>query len=92
MAGTDFIVEDGVCKLKDRSAFAGSVATSDVLLRFLVRECDVTLTDAVKMLSENPAKMLGIKTGKIENGFFADLVMLDSDFNVTDVFVKGEKV
>lgn len=92
MAGTDFIVEDGVCKLKDRSAFAGSVATSDVLLRFLVRECDVTLTDAVKMLSENPAKMLGIKTGKIENGYFADLVMLDSDFNVTDVFVKGEKV
>ena len=92
MAGTDFIVEDGVCKLSDRSAFAGSVATSDVLLRFLTGECDVSLADAVKMICENPAKMLGINAGKIDTGYYADLVVLDNDLSVTDVFVGGERV
>ena len=92
MAGTDFIVEDGVCKLADRSAFAGSVATSDVLLRFLVGECDVSIADAVKMLCENPAKMLGINAGKIDTGCYADLVVLDGELTVTDVFVGGERV
>lgn len=92
MAGTDFIVEDGVCKLADRTAFAGSVATSDVLLRFLVSECGVTLADAVKMLCENPAKMIGINVGKIDTGYYADLVMLDNTLSVTDVFVGGSRV
>ena len=92
MAGTDFIVEDGVCKLADRTAFAGSVATSDVLLRFLVSECGVTLADAVKMLCENPAKMIGINAGKIDTGYYADLVMLDNTLSVTDVFVGGMRV
>ena len=92
MAGTDFIVEDGVCKLLDRSAFAGSVATSDVLLRFLHNECGVSLTDAVKMLSENPAKMLGINAGKIDTGCYADLVVLDDALTVCGVFVGGERV
>ena len=33
MQNTEFIIEDGVCKLMDRSAFAGSIATADRLVR-----------------------------------------------------------
>ena len=35
MGGQKCIVEDGVAKLPDRSAFAGSVATMDRLVRTL---------------------------------------------------------
>ncbi len=91
MAGTDFIVEDGVCKLSDRSAFAGSVATSDVLLRFLTSECDVSLSDAAKMLCENPARLLNINAGKIAEGCRSDLVILDEALNVEKVLIFGRE-
>ncbi len=39
MSGTDFMVEDGVCKLKDLSAFAESVAAADRLIRVMTKDC-----------------------------------------------------
>lgn len=92
MSGTEFIVEDGVCKLKDRSAFAGSVATAEVLIRTLINDCGVDLINAVKMMTENPSKLLKINKGVIESGKDADVIVFDEDINVTDVFVDGNKV
>lgn len=92
MAGTAFIVEDGVCKLRDRSAFAGSVATSDVLLRFIVNECGYSLLEASKMLSYNPARLIGTPRGAIEEGYYADLVALDDTLTPCEVFVSGKRV
>ena len=77
--GTHFIVEDGVCKLRDRSAFAGSVATADRLIRFVVKECLLSVSDAVKMLTEVPASILGVKKGVIAEGYDADIVVFDDD-------------
>ena len=92
MSQTDFIIEDGVCKLLDRSAFAGSIATADVLLRVLTSEVGIPLTDAVRLITLNPAKIMGLDTkGEIKDGFDADLVIFDSDVNVKHVFVGGEK-
>jgi N-acetylglucosamine-6-phosphate deacetylase len=92
MCGTDFIIEDGVAKLPDRSAFAGSVATADILLRVLVHDCGVSLPDASKMLSYNAARLLGAQSGAIEKGLDADLVVLDEGLKVRSVFVKGDKI
>lgn len=92
MSGTEFIVEDGVCKLKDRSAFAGSVATADCLIRTLVNECGVTIPTAVKMLTEVPAKILKVNKGKMEKGYDADVIVFDEKINITDIFVGEEKV
>ena len=89
MSGTEFIVEDRVCKLKDRSAFAGSVATADTLIRTLVNDCGFALPTAVKMLTEVPAKILSVKKGKIEKGYDADIIVFDDDVQVGDVFVGG---
>lgn len=61
MQSTEFIIEDGVCKLMDRSAFAGSIATADRLLRVAVKEADISLCDAVKMLTQTPARIMGLK-------------------------------
>lgn len=92
MAGTHFIVEDGVCKLADRSAFAGSVATSDMLLRFIVGECDISLPDASKMLSYNPARLINTPRGAIAPDYYCDLVALGESLTPCDVFVSGERV
>jgi N-acetylglucosamine-6-phosphate deacetylase len=92
MSGTEFIVEDGVCKLKDRSAFAGSVATADRLIRVLVKDCGYAVENACYMMTEVPAKILKINKGKIEKGYDADFVVFDDDINVESVYVAGQKI
>lgn len=91
MSGTEFIVEDGVCKLKDRSAFAGSVATADKLIQTLVKECGYEIPTAVKMLTEVPAEILKIRKGKLAKGYDADIIVFDEDINVSHVFINGKK-
>ena len=92
MSGTKFIVEDGVCKLIDRSAFAGSVATADALIRVMTRECGYDVPTAVKMMTEVPSGILGLNKGSISPGRDADVVVFDEKINVSSVFVGGRKV
>ena len=92
MSGTEFIVEDGVCKLCDRTAFAGSIATTDRLVRVLVCDCGIELSRAIKMMTEIPAKILGVNKGKILSGYDADIVVFDDKINVSDIFVGGKKL
>lgn len=93
MQTTDFIIEDGVCKLLDRSAFAGSIATADRLVSVLVNDVKIPVTEAVKMLTETPAKIMNLtKKGKLDCGFDADIVVFDSDISIKHVFVCGAQV
>ena len=93
MSSTDFIIEDGVCKLLDRSAFAGSIATADILLRVLTKEAGIPLCEAVMLLTKNPARVMRLDTkGEIKAGKDADIVIFDADVNVKSVFVGGEKI
>ena len=88
MDGTPYIVEDGVAKLPDRSAFAGSIATTDVLLR-TVLGCGISIHDGVQMLTANTARILGLSTGRLEAGFDADITVFDDDVTVQAVFTNG---
>lgn len=92
MSGTHFVVEDGVCKLSDRSAFAGSIATSDKLVRVLTKEAGESLENAVKMLTEVPARILGVKKGRPESGYDADIIAFDDDITIASVIVGGKQV
>ena len=94
MQATEFIIEDGVCKLVDRSAFAGSIATADRLVRVATTEADIPLVEAVRMITETPAKIMGIygTKGTLSAGADADFVAFDSDINVKAVFAKGNAV
>ena len=89
--GVDVILDGGVAKMPDMSCFAGSTATTDRMLRVMVNEVGLRLPDAVKLLSENPAKLYGIfdKTGSIAPGKQADFVVLDKRLVVKQVFVRG---
>ena len=90
--GSAFIVEDGVCKLPDRTAFAGSIATADRLVRVVRDECGFDLVDAVRMMTATPAALLGLPKGSIKTGMDADIIVFDEGVNVTDVFVGGIKM
>ncbi len=86
------IIEDDVAKLPDRSAFAGSVATTDRLVRTMVTEADVPLFQAVKMMSATPAKNIGVfeKKGSLAIGKDADILIFDEDIKINMVLVGGE--
>ena len=92
MSGTEFLVEDGVCKLKDCSAFVGSVATADVCVQTLVNDCGFSIPVAVKMMTEVPARILGLNKGILQQEKDADLIVFDENLNVIKVFVAGELV
>lgn len=86
------IIEDGVAKLPDRSYFAGSIATGDVMLKWLVNKCKISICDAVKMLSLSPASIIGEdkKIGSIEKGKLADILLIDENLDVKKVII-GQK-
>jgi N-acetylglucosamine-6-phosphate deacetylase len=88
------IIEDGVCKLADRSALAGSIATMDRLLRTMVFKAEIPLQDAVRMSSETPARIMGIldRKGTLEKGKDADIVMYNKDLEVQCVWSMGKIV
>lgn len=87
------IIEDGVAKLEDRSAFAGSVATADRLVRNMLM-CGLSIPEAIQMITVNPISMMGLdlKKGRIAPGCDADICVFDSDINVKKVFCGGEPV
>ena len=90
--GLRVIIEDGVAKLPDRSAFAGSIATADMLVRTMIYTAGVSLTDSVKMMTSTPARILGIseKKGEIAVGKDADIVIFDSNIEVTMTMIGGK--
>lgn len=91
--GQTVILEDGVAKMPDRKAFAGSVATTDRLLRTMVMTADVPLADAVCMLTETPARIQKLSDrGSLDEGKRADLVMLDDDLQVIRTIIAGKSV
>ena len=81
------IIEDRVAKLPDRSFFAGSIATGQVMLKWLVNKCAVTLPEASRMLSLTPSTIVGKEKniGSIERGKFADIILVSHNCDVTDV-------
>ena len=88
----NIIIEDDVAKLPDRLAFAGSVATTDRLVRNMINLADVPLYQAVKMMTATPAKNIGMfsKKGSLSTGKDADIIIFDDDINVSTVIIGGE--
>lgn len=91
-SGTRVIIEDGVAKLADGSALAGSIATADRLIRVMRDIAGVPLEDAVRMMSATPARIMGMKNkGRLAPGFDADVVVFDNDINILRVFRAGNQ-
>lgn len=92
--GVSVICEDGVMKLADRSALAGSKAVLKDCVWNLYHTVGVPLTDAVRMASLTPAEVLGFgKTkGQIKVGCDADLLLFDENMNLSFIMTNGRRV
>lgn len=90
--GLDVIIEDGVAKLPDRTAFAGSVATTNRLVRVMWKQAGIPLSDVIEMMSGTPARIARVdgKKGSLVVGKDADIVIFDEDVDVKYVFREGE--
>ena len=92
--GQPVIVENGVAMLSDRSALAGSVATTDRLVRTMINLAEVPLYDAVTMMTSTPASILGIqdRKGSLAVGMDADIVIFDENITVSKTIVAGKTI
>lgn len=92
--GIKVIVEDGVAKLPDRSSFAGSVATTDRLVRTMITLADVPLKDAVRMMTITPANIMGVadRKGSLIPGKDADILIFDDNIQIEKTIIKGKVV
>lgn len=87
-------VFDGIAHMPDGISFAGSVATTDRLVRVMHKDAGVPLHEAVSMMTENPAREIGLgaRKGRIAPGMDADIVLFDGNINVKAVYIGGERV
>jgi N-acetylglucosamine-6-phosphate deacetylase len=89
LGNLEVTVVDGVCR-NSEGKLAGSTLTLDRALRNVVA-LGVPFQDAVRMLTANPAKLLGIefKKGALRIGADADIVLLDENLQVANVWTRG---
>lgn len=93
LGGQKVYVRNGQARLAD-GTLAGSVLKMNEAVKNLVKECGMSVEDAIDCATYNPAKNLGIEGeyGVIGEGARADFTLLDGDFNVMMTVVGGEIV
>ncbi len=92
LGGQTVTVHGPEAKLAD-GTLAGSVLTLDLALRNYGAATGLPLWEATRLVSENPARLLGERErGRIEPGYRADFVLLDEGWRVIKTFVEGKEV
>jgi N-acetylglucosamine-6-phosphate deacetylase len=88
---TEAMVGGGVGMVADGTAMAGSVSTMIQMVRNMVELVGVSLSDAVRMASLNPARALGMggHKGSVEPRKDADLVIFSDKFEVLKTVIGG---
>ena len=90
--GVDCVIRDGVAYMPEGDSYAGSVATADRLLRTAV-QAGIPLSDALTMLTETPARTLGLSDrGTLRPGSVADVCVLSPHLYPQKVFFAGEEL
>jgi N-acetylglucosamine-6-phosphate deacetylase len=84
--GLDVVLRAGQARLKEGGALAGSLLTLNRAVKNIVDWTGLSVSDAVKMASLTPARVLGLEKerGSIEPGKLADIVVFDPEFNLVE--------
>lgn len=86
----DVYVKDGEARLED-GTLAGSVLSLNVAVRNAYKNLGITLNEAVKLASYNPAQSLHEdKLGEIKSGNYADIIFFDENIDIKKVMIKGQ--
>lgn len=88
------VVRDGVAMVEGTGTLAGSTLTLDAALRRAVTELRIDPADAVAAVTSTPARALGLddRFGLLAEGFAADAVLLDADWQVQRVWAAGREL
>lgn len=94
IGGVEAVVEHGIARLPDNTAYASSVTTLDVCVRNGMERVGLSLRDSVRMASLTPATVVGVddRKGSLEPGKDADVVIMDADANVRLTMARGQVV
>lgn len=85
--GQTMIVKNGTALTLDNH-LAGSTSTLFDCVKKAI-EFGIPEADAVKMATENPARLMGLSKGKIEVGYDADFIIVDEGFNLVAAIAGG---
>ncbi|MBC7518564.1 MAG: N-acetylglucosamine-6-phosphate deacetylase [Microbacteriaceae bacterium] len=88
------LVTEGIARLADERTIAGSTLTLDKSLRRGVFDVGLPIVSVVTALTETPARTIGRShdLGRLDVGYIADAVILDSQLCVKSVYAAGEKL
>ena len=91
LGGQQVDVRGSLATLAD-GTIAGSVTDLAACVRHAVRDMGIPLADAVRAATLTPARAIGIdhERGSIDAGKIADLVVLDEDYEVKHVVLRGK--
>ncbi len=95
IGGQDAIVKGGIAIIKERpEVIASSVTPMIGMLQFVHETVGVRLEDAWTMGSLTPARILGVdsRIGSLDEGKDADIILLDRDLELKEVYAKGRRV
>jgi len=91
--GVEYESKAGAARYKDGTLIGTALGLSQMLQRF-IEFTDCPLDVAIRMFTQNPARLLGLENrkGSIKVGKDADLILLDHDLSVYATIVAGKIV
>ncbi|MGD9497261.1 MAG: N-acetylglucosamine-6-phosphate deacetylase [Armatimonadota bacterium] len=95
IGGQECLVRGGIAIIKDRpEVIASSVTPMIGMLRFIHQTVGVRLEDAWTMGSLTPARIIGVdaRKGSLDAGKDADVIVLDGELSLLEVYAKGQRV
>lgn len=91
--GKEYESKNGAARYLDGTLIGSTMSLLNITLNF-VKFTGCSFVDAINTVTLNPAKLLGIENekGQIKKGADADIVVLDSNYNVSKTIINGELV
>jgi N-acetylglucosamine-6-phosphate deacetylase len=91
--GMEYECKNGTPRYKDGTLIGTAVTLNDLLAR-LMRFTGCSLAEAIRTVTANPARVLGLekRKGSVALGYDADLVILEKDLSVNTTLVAGKIV
>lgn len=94
LGDVDVTVRDGVARLAHGDSLAGSTLTMIGAFRFMVERIGLSVPEASRLASTNPAKQLGMdgRIGSIRAGANADFILLTPNLDIAGVYRDGKPI